>query len=388
MQAEQTVVMTEPQAATPGVDAPAAADAGGTGSGGIAAFGDLVIGFLPWVFGFAVLIVAMLVVNYVLLVRPTLEARARTRRRGVMLAVTIAAVIIAVLTLPVEQSGKVAILQLLGLAVTALITLSSTTIAANFMAGLMIGRVRSFNSGDFIDVNGNTGRVTDRGMFHVEIQTEERDLITLPNSFMITNPVRVVRTSGTIVHCAVSLGYDVPRTRIEARLKEAAETAGLADPYVQIRELGDFSVTYRVCGFLEDVKVLISTRTRLRAAVLDALHHDRIEIVSPTFMNQRQTPEPAIPERDRSSTDADANDASPESIVFDKADDAVRIERVRKAIDEAKQRIKDLEGKDDETGEMTKAERKAEIDHQKTLIEYLTGRINRMESDGEDGGTR
>ena len=31
---------------------------------------------------------------------------------------------------------------------------------------------------------------------------------------------------------------------------EAAEAAGLSDPYVHIVELGDFSVSYRVCGLL------------------------------------------------------------------------------------------------------------------------------------------
>jgi len=32
------------------------------------------------------------------------------------------------------------------------------------------------------------GRVTERGLFHVEIQTEDRDLATLPNMFLVSQP--------------------------------------------------------------------------------------------------------------------------------------------------------------------------------------------------------
>ena len=339
---------------------------------------ELITGALPWLVLVVVFVAGLLVLNHVLLVRPTLEARSRLRRRVAMLSLTALAVLVSILTLPIEGSTKVAILQILGLALTALITLSSTTIAANFMAGLMLGRVGAFRSGDFIDVQGSIGRVTARGLFHVEIQTEQRDLLTLPNAYMITHPVRVVRQSGTIVTCEISLGYDQPHGKIECLLVEAATNAGLKDAYMQIVELGDCSVLYRVCGFLEEVKTIISARTKLRACVLDSLHGAGVEIVSPTFMNQRQTPDPFIPEKP-AETSAPASVDSPESLVFDKADDAVRLDRVREALAAAKQRIKDLEVGEEEGAELDKAERKAEIAHQKKLVEYLTSRVDRME---------
>ena len=43
------------------------------------------------------------------------------------------------------------------------------------------------------------GRVTERGLFHTEIQTEDRDLVTLPNLYLVTNPVKVVRTFLTVL---------------------------------------------------------------------------------------------------------------------------------------------------------------------------------------------
>jgi small-conductance mechanosensitive channel len=63
---------------------------------------------------------------------------------------------------------------------------------------------------------------------------------------------------------------------------------GLTEPFVFVLELGDFSITYQTAGFLEEVKYLISAESELRECMLDALHRAGIEIVSPTFMNQRQ----------------------------------------------------------------------------------------------------
>ena len=50
--------------------------------------------------------------------------------------------------------------------------------------------------------------------------------------------------------------------------------AELKDPFVQVLDLGDFSVTYRVAGLLEDTKRLLTFRSRLRVAMLDCLHKE------------------------------------------------------------------------------------------------------------------
>jgi hypothetical protein len=41
----------------------------------------------------------------------------------------------------------------------------------------MLRWIRNFKAGDFIEVKGFFRRTTERGMFHTEIQNEERDLI-------------------------------------------------------------------------------------------------------------------------------------------------------------------------------------------------------------------
>ena len=108
-------------------------------------------------------------------------------------------------------------------------------------------------------------------------------------------------------------------------LLAAAEEAGLEQAFVQIVELGDFAVVYRCAGMLVDVKRLITARSNLNAAVLDGCHAADIEIVSPSFMNQRQVnDEVFIPKgrRRRASNFESTPDAIPELMLFDKAERA------------------------------------------------------------------
>lgn len=244
--------------------------------------------FVPLLATIAVVALGLWFANWLLLRRASLTTESRLPGQVTMLVLTAIALTAIILALPVSESTHGDLLSLLGLVLTGVIALSSTTFVANAMAGLMLRSVKSFHHGDFIRAGEYFGRVTDRGLFHTEIQSEDRDLITLPNLFLASNPVTVVRSSGTIISCDLSLGYDVAHYEVEPLLKEAALAAGLQDPFMQIRALGDFSVSYRISGYYPEVKQLLTVRSRLRKEVLNKLHGADIEIVSPAFMNQRQ----------------------------------------------------------------------------------------------------
>ena len=172
--------------------------------------------------------------------------------------------------LPDDSDSNLAF-SVVGLVVTGALAITSQSIIANAMAGLMLRSVSSFKPGDFIDVGGEMGRVSELGLLHTEIQSAGPDLVTLPNSLMMNQPVRAVRSSGTIVSATVSIGYDVSHHRLEDLFVQAAEAADLIEPYVQVVDLGDYSVNYRVAGFLEDPRNLLAARSRLRGFILDTL---------------------------------------------------------------------------------------------------------------------
>ncbi len=300
---------------------------------------DRIFGFAPA----ALTLLAIVVAHYLLYRRERAPvSRGRLRRQMAGVALYLVGVLALVVALPISNEVRSQLLSLIGLVISATITLSSTSLVGNALAGLMLRALRNFGAGDFVRVGEHLGRVSERGLFHVEIQTEDRDLVTLPNLFLATHPVRVVRRSGTVVSATVSLGYDVSWTQVEALLLQAAGDAGLDEPFVQVTELGDYSVVYRAAGFLADVRALISARSRLRVAMLDALHGAGVEIVSPTFMNQRRVdgaPPFVPPDHEPAPKPAEG---LPEDVVFDKADEAQTREFLEREHESLSRRADDL----------------------------------------------
>lgn len=300
--------------------------------------------FLPALALAAVCLGALLALRAVMLKRRPADTDNQLPRQATLLALTGVAAVLLILSLPVADSTRNQLLAVLGLLLTAVIALSSTTLVSNVMAGLMLRAVQSFKPGDFIHVGDDFGRVTELGLFHTEIQSEDRDLTTLPNSLLASQPVRVVRSSGTIVSASVSLGYDVDHAAVDGLLCQAAVNAGLKDPFVLIQDLGDFSVGYRIAGFLTEPKHLLSARSGLRREMLDQLHGGGIEIVSPNFMNQRQLgdgerviPAPSGPRR------GTPDQGRVEALVFDKAERAGELQALRDMQSELTALTADLE---------------------------------------------
>jgi len=282
----------------------------------------------------------------------------RFREQLRSLLTVLAAMIAMVLVLPLESSIRGQLLTLLGLLLTAIIALSSTTIAANAMAGFMLRSLRSYSAGDFIQVGEYFGRVTEQDLFHTEIQTEDRDLLTIPNVYLASNPVKVIHADGTIISAEVSLAYDVDNRKVEETLLAAATAANLGDPFVYILSLGDFSIVYRVAGRLDKVKQLLSVRSNLRRQMIDHLHRNNIEIVSPAFMNQRQISESVLPQRRY--IPATTSDHGAADQVFDKAEKAQQVKDLKEHYGELKTELAEISASDaaDMEEQMTRKKRR------------------------------
>lgn len=289
--------------------------------------------FLPFLGTILMVVMGLKLVDWLLKRRWKNNPDAQFRFQLIMLGLTFAGVLMVVLALPVNDQTRGQLLSLIGILLSAAIALSSTTFIGNVMAGIMMKVVKGARPGDFITVADLTGRITEMGLLHTEVQTEFRDLVTVPNLYMVTQPMQVVRASGTIISAEVSLGYDVPHAEVSTILCKAATDSGLNDAFVHVRELGDFAINYRVAGLLEDVKSLISARSRLREAMLDSLHAKKIEIVSPNFMNTRALSDKHafIPARVGKKSKTTAPKA--EDMAFDKAAEAASVEDIRRSIE-------------------------------------------------------
>ena len=275
-----------------------------------------------------------------------------------------------VVALPLTDTIRGQILSLIGIVLTALIALSSTTFVANAMAGIMLHTTQPFRPGDFIEVDGVFGRVTRRSLVHTQLQTETRDFTTLPNMLLVNKPVRVLHREGTIIQAEVSLGYDVHHAVAERHLLKAATAAQLDQPYVLVVDLLDHAVVYRIAGFLADFNNPISARSALRQHILETLHQADIEITSPTVVAQRQQPGSTrtlpIPQAKRPTQDS----TTPEQRIFDRADEAASREQLKQELLEAKT---DIDAQKTKIKGLPKDQRESEeAELQRLEIRYAT----------------
>lgn len=333
-------------------------------------------GLHPYLGPAAVLVFALLALMAVRGALGGPGGRFRLWRQLSTLAIVAAGGLALLLALPLDPTLRGQLLGFLGVLLSAALALSSTTFIGNMLAGIMLRIMRNYRPGDFLRVEEHFGRVSGRSLLHTEIQTEDRDLTTLPNLYLVTHPMTVIRSSGAIVSATVSLGYDVPHGLVEKLLHEAAERAGLAEPFVQVLELGDFSVAYRVAGLLAEVRQLLSARSALRANMLDALHGGGVEIVSPTFMNTRAIAAGRrfVPDTAGAASDArERLESLPEDVVFDKAEEAESLEKMRMALEELDRRIEALRSSEGREGD--RAVRKERVERLQAAKERLRERI-------------
>lgn len=335
---------------------------------------NLITNWLPSLLAFVGAVTLLTAANHLLLGRTKhLGNERRVPRQILLLFLTLASIIGVIVSLPIEAQLRNQIIGLIGILLSGLIAFSSTNIIGNLMAGILLRITKPFGIGDFVKVGEFFGRVSERGLFDTEIQSENRELISLPNSYLANNPVTTTHPTGAIVSATLSLGYDVHNKKVVPLLIKAAEESGLSDAFVHITELNDFSVSYRVSGFLNEVKGLITARSNLRTHILDTLHGNGVEIMSPSFMNQRPMPSDANTIPDMHWARANEERVEAEDIVFDKAEAAQQLSAEKKRLYE---RIAELEEELKQGAKENQEELKQNLGELKEKLIALQGDIS------------
>jgi len=338
----------------------------------------------PWV---PALIVVAIVAVIIVGVRALLRHRGRAQSAHSLqfqiqawtVGLVFAGLLAVVFALPDSVDSNL-VFSVVGLVVTGALAISGQSIIANGMAGIMLRTIRNFRPGDFISVGDTQGRVSEMGLFHTEIQSPDRDLITLPNSLMVNEPVRVARGSGTIVSVTIGLGYDLSRHRLKELFIKAAENAGVEDPFVQVLELDDYAVTYRVAGFLAESTRILATRSRMREELLDTLHEAGIEIMSPMFIARREADNAGLIPRKAQPKAHIENRPTAEDRVFDKAELAASAEDSRIEIVKHEEELERLEALAvDQSGDELEGTQ-ALIAAEREVIESLTTQAQSLET--------
>lgn len=202
--------------------------------------------------------------------------------------------------LPGSNSG---VFQGISVFVGLIISLGSSTVIGNIIAGLVITYMRPFKLGDRIKLNDTTGNVIEKTPFVTRLRTPKNEVVTIPNSFIMSshtvNYSASARQFGLIIHTTVTIGYDAPWRLVHQLLVSAAQsTPGiLADPkpFVLETELQDYYPCYQINAYIKDADKLALIYSELHQNIQDSFNEAGVEIMSPHYFAKRDGNASTIP---------------------------------------------------------------------------------------------
>jgi len=202
--------------------------------------------------------------------------------------------------LPGSDSG---VFQGISVFVGLIVSLGSSTVIGNIIAGLVITYMRPFKLGDRIKLNETTGNVIEKTPFVTRIRTPKNEVVTIPNSFIMSshtiNYSASARQYGLIIHTTVTIGYDVPWRQVHQLLVNAARsTKGIMSdpkPFVLETELQDYYPCYQLNAYIKDADKLAQIYSDLHQQIQDTFNEAGVEIMSPHYYAKRDGSATTIP---------------------------------------------------------------------------------------------
>lgn len=209
--------------------------------------------------------------------------------------------------LPGSESG---VFQGISVFVGIIVSLGSSTVISNFIAGFVITYMRPFKTGDFVKVKDTVGNVIEKSPFVTRLRTIKNELVTIPNSFIISsntiNYSASARQNGLIIHTVLTMGYDVPWRKVHELLIDAAlDTKGVSQhpaPFVLETELNDNYMCYQINAYIKNADDMPVIMSDLLQNIQDRFNRAGIELFAPHHYTSR-----SYSPSSRQSADAPAN---------------------------------------------------------------------------------
>ncbi|MDR2592420.1 MAG: mechanosensitive ion channel family protein [Chitinispirillales bacterium] len=202
-----------------------------------------------------------------------------------------------VLIFPLLPNSDSSIFKGVSVFIGILFSIGSSSVISNMMAGMVITYMRPFKIGDRIKVGDVYGDVVEKTLFVVRIQTIKKEVITVPNSSILSANVTNFSTEageggpGVVISVEFSVCYDVAWERAYPLLIEAALGAEhiLPDPspFVFTKELGDFAVIYSLRAYTRRPDLYSVICSNINRNVLDVFKREGIEMIVPQYRSVR-----------------------------------------------------------------------------------------------------
>ena len=141
----------------------------------------------------------------------------------------------------------------------ALVTFGGASTIANIISGFILIYTRAFQIGDRIKIENFTGNVVEKTVLSTRIRTHNNEIVTIPNSSLITSSIinysAVLRETNkpVILYTTITLSYDLSWRQVHKTLIEAAlttpEILHEPPPAVWQTSLDDFYVSYELRAY-------------------------------------------------------------------------------------------------------------------------------------------
>ncbi len=185
----------------------------------------------------------------------------------------------------------------------ALVSLGSSSVVANIVAGIVLTYTGAFKVGDRVKIAETVGDVTEKTLLVTRVRTIKNVDITIPNGLVlgshIINYSSVAQQHGLILNTTITLGYDLSwRLVHETLIKAAAATADILPepkPFVLQTSLDDSYVSYEINAYTDQPNKMAVIYSELHQNIQDFCNEAGIEILSPHYRAVRDGGQSTIP---------------------------------------------------------------------------------------------
>ncbi|MBL8720627.1 MAG: mechanosensitive ion channel [Myxococcales bacterium] len=172
-----------------------------------------------------------------------------------------------------------------------LISLGSSSVVGNALAGLVLTYSRSYKPGDRVKIGDVVGDVVDLGPFNTRLRTTKDEEVIVPNAVVmgasVVNYSSFAAEGGVQISAKVTIGYDAPWRTVHRLLVTAAERTpdllATPSPYVLQTSLDDFYVSYEVRAYCDRPRELHLVSAALNQSIQDTFFAEGVEICSPHY---------------------------------------------------------------------------------------------------------
>ena len=195
-----------------------------------------------------------------------------------------------------------------------LLSLGSTSAISNLIGGVILIYTRAFRIGDHIRVGDVIGDIIEKNFLAVRICTPANQIITIPNSSLLSNKVVNYNLSARdlsralILQTTITLGYDLPWRKAHATLIAAALASEHIlrepPPFVLQTNLGNDAISYQLNAYTANPNLMVLIYSELHQHIQDQCAAHGIEILSPTYASLRDGSASTIPTPQASAPEA------------------------------------------------------------------------------------